>query len=233
MSQEVKIQFLYHSGFKLEIDKHIFIFDYWKGEVNLQAIPLDQNIFVFSSHNHPDHYNPAVLSWQKDQPDIKYILSSDITIEEKKGDVYFISPYEEIQVDDVRIKAFGSTDIGVSFLVQVNDMTLFHAGDLNWWDWIGEPEEENAKAGRDFKAEIAKIKAHPIDIAFFPVDQRLGDNYCLGPDYFIQEITPKYLVPMHFGDNFEISHHFAEKMKDYPTKIISFNHSVREISLGI
>ncbi|MEI3154718.1 MAG: hypothetical protein V8S95_06185 [Odoribacter sp.] len=43
----------------------------------------------------------------------------------------------------MRIKAFGSTDIGISFLIDIDNIRIFHAGDLNNWHWEEEstPEE--------------------------------------------------------------------------------------------
>lgn len=225
--QEIKIQYLYNSGFRVETKKHIFIFDYFKGNVRLG----DKDTYVFSSHGHPDHFNPQIFEWQDQKPDIKYILSDDICIEQKKENIFKMSPYDEIQVDDVRIKTFGSTDLGISFLIQCSGITLFHAGDLNWWYWWQDVPEEITKAEVLFKEEIAKIKGASIDIAFFPVDPRLEHNYCVGADYFIQEIAPKILIPMHFGDQAVTCKQYAEKMKDSPTKVIEIAEREQEIVL--
>jgi L-ascorbate metabolism protein UlaG (beta-lactamase superfamily) len=46
--QEIKVQYLYHSGFRIETEKHIFIFVYFSGLANLG----DKSTYVFSSHGH-------------------------------------------------------------------------------------------------------------------------------------------------------------------------------------
>ncbi|KUO61407.1 MAG: hydrolase [Gracilibacter sp. BRH_c7a] len=227
VNPEIKIKYLYHSGFRVETSKHIFIFDYYKGNVDMG----DKDTYVFSSHGHPDHFNKEIFQWQKQKPNIKYILSDDISIKQKKGNIFVMSPYDEIKVDDVIIKAFGSTDLGVSFLIQFLGTNLFHAGDLNWWYWSQDVPEEIKRAEILFKKEIAKIKGESIDIAFFPVDPRLEHNYCVGADYFIQEISPKVLIPMHFGDNGETAKQYAEKMKDSPTRIIDIAEKGQELVL--
>ncbi|MCL2126135.1 MAG: MBL fold metallo-hydrolase, partial [Oscillospiraceae bacterium] len=61
---EVKIRYLYHSGFAVQTPKHFLIFDYWKqrpkgkglesGVVDPSALS-GQDVIVFASHNHGDH----------------------------------------------------------------------------------------------------------------------------------------------------------------------------------
>lgn len=213
----VKVQYLYHSGFSVETANNLIIFDYYQGTIHLGNKP----VYVFSSHGHPDHYNPVILKWQKERPDIHYIFSNDIEIKPGNNRITFMSPAELCQINDLKIKAYGSTDLGVSYHVSCEGLHIFHAGDLNWWYWWGETAEEIARAEKDFKAEIAKIKGQKIDLAFFPVDPRLEHNYGLGAEYFIEELKPGVLIPMHFWDNQQAVQKFADKMQDSPTKIIT------------
>lgn len=228
-THQIKIQYLYQSGFCVEIKNRLFIFDYMEGQVDLG----EKSTMVFCSHGHFDHYNTAIFDWQEKKQNIQYILSDDIPIQHPKLNIYKISPYDEILVEDVKIKAYGSTDLGVSFLIQWAGVTLFHAGDLNWWHWWEDTPQETDRAEKEFKNEIAKMLGEAVDVAFFPVDPRLEDNYSLGADYFIHEINPKFLIPMHFGEDFETSGQFAEKMKDSPTRIIIFTEREQEIVLSI
>ena len=69
---------------------------------------------------------------------------------------------------------------------------------------------EKAKA---FKTEIHKIQGEEIDVAFFPVDSRLEEFYYLGGNYFIETLSPKLFIPMHFGDNVKVTQDFAEFKK--------------------
>lgn len=223
----VKIHYLYHSGFIVETENNLLVFDYYQGSVRLG----NKNIYVFSSHGHPDHFNSQIFAWQRERPDIKYILSSDIDIRHKNDRIMFISPYEETIVENIEIKAYNSTDLGVSFLVGCDGINVFHAGDLNWWYWWDDSPEEIAKAEKWFKEEIAKIKGERIDIAFFPVDPRLEHNYCIGAEYFISEINPKFLIPMHFAGNHEAAEKFADKMKGSPSKVIAITHRGQQIIL--
>ncbi|MDX9873174.1 MAG: MBL fold metallo-hydrolase [Clostridia bacterium] len=223
----VNVQYIYHSGFRVETDRRILIFDYFKGKVQLG----DKQTLVFASHAHPDHFRKKIFDWSNDQPDIAYILSSDIRHRPEGLNIKALSPYEETTLADVHIKTFGSTDAGVSFLVETDGLRIFHAGDLNWWYWWGESPEEIANAEKMFKEEMAKIKGEAIDLAFFPVDPRLEHNSDVGADYFIQEIAPKILIPMHFGDQADAALKYAEKMKGASTQVIAFTEPNQEISL--
>lgn len=209
---ETHIQYIDHSGFSVETPSHQLIFDYFRGKVSFG----EKTLLVFSSHSHPDHYNPDILSWQQKKPEIQYILSSDISVSDNQPDranIHFFAPYQETTVGDVRIKTYGSTDEGVSFLIEVDGLRIFHAGDLNWWHWWGESPEEIAKAEEWFKREIAQMAGEQIDLAFFPVDPRLEQFYTLGADYFIEKLKPGILIPMHFGENIEPIRLYQQKMK--------------------
>ena len=46
----IKITYLEHSGFAVECDEYVLIFDYYKG--NLPQFDKDKKICVFASHVH-------------------------------------------------------------------------------------------------------------------------------------------------------------------------------------
>lgn len=227
----IGIKYLYHSGFCVETANCLLVFDFYKGSLNLK----DKKTYVFCSHNHADHYNAEIFEWQKKQPDIQYVLGYDICGEKSipfaKDNITFMSPYEEKQIDNIKVKAYGSTDEGVSFLVQCDGKNIFHAGDLNWWYWSEDTAEEIKKAEIGFKEEIAKIKGERIDIAFFPVDPRLEHNYCLGAELFINEIKPRYFIPMHFWDDYVLIRQFSTTIKASSIQFVQFTQKGQEVIL--
>lgn len=237
MTQTVSVQYIYHSGFKVETGDHVLIFDYFRGTVELSA----KKTLVFSSHSHPDHFNPKILRWQQQKPDLIYVFSDDINPVSKTAaivnpqNLYRMPAGRELTVEDITVRTFGSTDLGVSFLVRLPQLTIFHAGDLNWWCWPDDTPAEAEAAETPFKAEIAAIKATgtAIDLAFFPVDPRLEHNYNAGADYFIREVAPRYLVPMHFGDDFSVPQLYAQKTAEAATEVITFAHKGHEIELQL
>ncbi|MFT8344484.1 MAG: MBL fold metallo-hydrolase [Clostridium beijerinckii] len=240
---KVKINYLYNSGFTVETENYLLIFDYYKdstdkgdkcisnGAVGEEDLKTQKKVIVFSSHSHFDHFNPIILKWKQIRPDIHYILSSDINIDKNDRNNYInmLSVYEALHIDNLYVKAFSSNDIGISFLVKVDNITIFHSGDLNWWHWWDENEEFNSKMEKSFKSEIEKIKSNSIDIAFFPVDSRLKEYYFIGGEYFIKKINPNLFIPMHFREDFNVTKKFKEKIKAANTKIVDISKRGEQI----
>ncbi len=236
---------LEHSSFLIETKNNILIFDYFNntpipskrsiesGVLSAEDLKTDKDIFVFVSHGHDDHFNPIIFQWEKINPSIKYILSSDIKeeIDDDKESYYYIDPYQTLQIKDVDVKTYGSTDLGVSFLINVDGFSIFHAGDLNWWHWKDRfTQEELKKEEDDFKKEVDNIIGENIDIAFVPVDPRLEEFYHLAGVYFAEKVKPKFLVPMHFRDNFYICKDLAKQLVNSPVKIIELTHVGQRIT---
>lgn len=212
---KVKVNYLAHSSFAVETENYLLIFDYFldevesgekciaNGAVGQSDLKTNKKIFVFSSHKHFDHFNPIILEWAKINSKIKYVLNKDIRKKYENENIYKIANYETIELDGLKIKAYGSTDRGGSFLVTADGVDIFHAGDLNWWLWWDDSDKNKEKATKKFRAEIKRIIGENIDIAFFPVDPRLEHKTYLGVDYFVSKVKPKYLIPMHFGEDYE------------------------------
>lgn len=214
---DVIVEYIYHSGFTVETKNHFLVFDYYKGHIKLK----DKKTYVFSTHGHHDHFNPEILNWDNNH-EITYIFSDDIDSLDGEN-IHYMGHYKNLSLDDIEIKTFSSTDLGVSFLVKVDGISIFFAGDLNWWYWENDTEDEKSSMEKAFKTKIERIIGENVDISFFPVDPRLEEYYYLGAEYFINKINPKYLFPMHFGDKSDTSQRFIHKMGDISTKIVDVN----------
>ena len=207
---QAKIQYLYHSGFAVQTGKHFLIFDYWQnqprgagltsGVINPAELK-DQDVLVFASHNHPDHFNPEIMSWPKQLPGIRLILSNDIPA---VPGAYMLSPSQTLNLEDCTVRTLPSNDEGVAFLVDIDDLRIFHAGDLNWWHWEGEPDAYNLDMAESYQAQINALGRIPIDIAFIPVDPRLGKQYAWAVDYLMRTAAVRHVVPMHFWEDVRV-----------------------------
>lgn len=195
----MKITYLYNSGFIVELEKHILLFDYFKGK--LPKLDSNKALYVFVSHLHYDHYNPVI--YDLDHPNITYII--DHEIDNKGIKVY---PHKTYKIDDLHLQTLLSTDEGVAFVVKVENKYLYHAGDLHWWHWLGEPETDNEYQAVTFKKEIAKLVNINFDLMMIPLDPRLEETTWWGMNHILKNIKTKYVLPMHFGDD-------INKMLDY------------------
>ena len=200
----MKVTFMGHSGFLLEMDRVYCLFDYYKGE--FPELDTRKKMAVFVSHAHYDHFGKEIFSLRRKFGEILFILSSDIqeTEYEDKGDVICAAPNESFDVFGIQVRTLRSNDQGVAYLVHSEEKTVYHAGDLNWWHWEGESEVFNKMIRRTYQSEINKLQNEKIVIAFVPVDPRLGEQYCWGIDCFMKRTDTKCVFPMHFWENYEV-----------------------------
>ena len=201
-----EITYLFHSSFAVKTAEHFLIFDYTLdtpsgGGLSQGVIrPADlrgENTAVFVSHRHPDHYSPRIFSWRAEIPKIRYLVSSDVHTREN---VLPVSPGEKYSLGDMEVRTLRSTDLGVAFLVTVDGLHVYHAGDLNWWKWKGDTAGESARMEHAYKEQIDTLRGERVDLAFLPFDPRQGADAMLGFDYFMRTVSPGFAVPMHsFG----------------------------------
>ena len=227
----IKLKHIYHSGFLLETEDLALVFDYYRGDLPLE----NKKTIVFVSHGHEDHYSEEIFQWNKSIEDIHYVVSSDIENLPDIDNMTIMDPYETVNIGELEINSFGSTDLGLSFVIDYGEKSIFFAGDLNWWHWENDSKETQKDEEVQFKEEIDKIKRiyDHIDLVFAPVDPRLGQGFSFGGEWLIKEFTPKVLVPMHFGDKFHASKDFINKTGDIRTKIVDIREEGQVFELEI
>lgn len=234
---QIKITYINHSGFSVETKSCVMVFDYWKGE--LPQWPKEKPLLVFSSHKHQDHFNPEIFTIFADYAHVLYILSPDIrkavkqmskfdealsamykddkepeniVYPEKNGECSYTIPGTD--GEQVWVKTLNSTDIGVAFLVKCDGKMIFHSGDLNNWCWEDDPLLQKKQMEQAYKREIYKLVGIPIDAAFVPLDPRLGDNYRLGMDLFLEMVDARRVFPMHFWQKCETVADYWESLPE-------------------
>lgn len=217
-----KLTYIFHSGFLLETDGCIMVFDYWMDPSGVMQHCLNRNaakpVYVFASHFHEDHFNREIFAWKSDKLAITYILSKDILkrrrAKKEDADVWMAkgSTWED---QNIKVTATGSNDSGVSWIVEVGGKRIFHAGDLcNWYARFLEGETPDkeiyseefgeyfnpVKEEKRYLGELKDIRkiTDSFDIVMFPVDGRIGNGYTRGARQFIERFRAGLFVPMHF-----------------------------------
>ena len=128
-------------------------------------------------------------------------------IKDNEGAVV-MKAHEKKEVAGIKIETLRSNDMGVAFLVKVEGKTIYHAGDLNWWHWNGESEEDNEYYKKTFQDEMKYLEGKKIDLAFMLLDPRQEDKYCWGMNYFLEHTDSKVVFPMHCFEHYNINHHY-------------------------
>lgn len=234
----MRVQYIKHSGFLIEFEKSIFIFDYYDGTFEL---PEQQKaIYFFVSHKHFDHFSFRIFDYAKKYSDITFILSGDmkmseaymnrheVPLEARDKIVYARKNTNFTIQSGVEVETLKSTDEGVAYLITYSDtegqrpVTLYHAGDLNWWTWIGESEEEYKDMTKRFKTEMKKLEHRHFDLAMVPLDPRQEERFWWGFDSFMRTTDTDLVIPMHCWEDYSV----IEKLKsrseseDYRTRIV-------------
>lgn len=229
MEKQLKVIYHYHSGFSVQVGGTLLVFDYWEGEgralsnvgrITPAFLEAFERIYVFVSHAHPDHLDPVVFLWESQGLPVTYIVSGDMPVGTRGKR---LSPGQEKVLDDqISVKAFQSTDLGVAFLVRAYGLGIFHAGDLNLWHWRQESSlREIEAAEKAFYDAIEPIKQEKIDVAMFPVDPRQGLMYDAGANHFILTLKPRVFIPMHWQDRPEVAIDFARRARNQNTEVLA------------
>lgn len=211
----MRIDYLGHSGFFVETDSVMLLFDYYYGDLSfLRQKPDEKSLFVFASHAHADHFNPEIFSLADIHRRTKYLLSFDIKgnpVVPEDRDVQYLDADRTYAIEGLgTVMTLLSTDEGVAFVVKTTHTALFHTGDLHWWDWPGEDSEWLQEQETVFKSEIGKLADTPIDIAFAVLDGRLEENYWKGIMLILSNLQPQYVLPMHFWEDRNVVDRFRE-----------------------
>ena len=158
--------------------------DWYRGEIVFLPI---------KPHHHYHGRNNYIRIFTHARRD-RFILSDDIQTNSPHTSV---GPDTSHAFDGYKITCFGSTDQGISLLLETHEGTFFFAGDLNAWIWPEDDEETQIKERDDFLRELDKIKVYPVDLACVPADPRLGENFAEGVRLFDKIVNPRAVI-IHF-----------------------------------
>lgn len=209
--KSVDLYFLHHSGFMLELETMILVFDYYLDplkRVEDRLEKTDKPVYFFVSHVHGDHFNRAIRKFGKRASG--YFLHRDCHLAlADESLLHEMDVGETVNEGPLSVHMYGSTDAGGSYMVEAEGLTIFHAGDLNWWHWAGEGDSENREARDWFFRELSCIKEKEVDIAMLPVDARQQAAREWGVKAYLSHFSAGLLIPMHaFGQRWAPSYEF-------------------------
>ena len=201
----MKVTFLAHSGFLLELKHLTLLFDCIGGTLP----PLGQKpLLVFASHRHADHFSPDIFSLADGTRDVHFILGSDIDDQHRPDCTYAGADEMFSPLPGVLVETLPSTDEGVAFVVTVGTETVFHAGDLNWWHWEGESDPWNPQMAEDFRRICEALSGRLLDVAMLPLDPRQGRDGFRGAKHYLETASIAHFLPMHQWDDFAFTDAF-------------------------
>ena len=240
----MELVYVFHSGFAVLSDKASLLFDYYEdtdkdhGFVHEELLKRPEPLYVFSSHFHQDHFNPEIFKFKEKKDNIVYILSADIARKRSKyvkdQDYIKLRKGGSFEDDLIKVKAFGSTDIGVSFAVNLEGKEIFHSGDLNNWHWMDESTQEEWQGyEKSYLDELSYIKKdkRSFDLVMFPVDPRLHEEKSRGARQFLDAFNVKVLAPMHFFFFSEDDEKLLQSAKEHDVLLLNIKKRGQKFSL--
>jgi L-ascorbate metabolism protein UlaG (beta-lactamase superfamily) len=180
------VWYLGHCGFAVKTRSRLLIFDYYSqgprtenpslanGFVNPEEIK-DLDVFVFVSHNHPDHFKPEILSWRSTVKNITYVFGWRTGFGGRAVDLPAPRSSKAFKGLEVYTVNCEHDDVPeVAYLVKVDGLSLYHSG-----DYVGPIDA--------FRADMDYLlgKAGAVDIAF------------IGRFQQAQSLRPKVVFPIH------------------------------------
>lgn len=222
----MNITYLLNSGFLIQDEKIFLVFDDYEDPAGIIDAAYDkgefERLYIFATHAHFDHFSTHIRAYA---PKVtQYIFSNDIKRTKRvkifpSSKITYMKRYSEWEDDAIKVCTYDSTDVGVSFLVQLpSGKKIFHAGDFNWWHWDDDTPENIELADKAFKRQMKRLNGLDADIAFFPVDGRLGSSQEMGAIEFVSRTVVKSFVAMHRVDFplWQPSEKFLAAARDIP-----------------
>jgi len=224
---EAALWYLGHCGWGIRTSNHLLVFDYWSsggtptepclanGHISPDELG-SQNVAAFVSHEHADHYDSSIFTWAEKVPNLTYIFGfkpeefPEGTRGGWTGQPYeYFAPREARTVDGMQIRTIESNDGGVGFLVEVDGVTIYHAGDHAGWR---ENERDQFIGEIDYLAEHVDL----VDFAFVNVTGcHHHDTVALLTSnmYVAEKLHPKFVIPTHSLNNEQVYAEHADKMR--------------------
>lgn len=197
-----------HSGFAVETGGATLVFDYYTDDHDVLPAILERasRLYVFVSHSHRDHLNYDIFQWISHYRVERYVIANECRRKLGRSLDLTAFPFTFLHHDEdwddgtVHVHAFNSTDVGVCYMVDIDGLRIFHAGDYNCWHFEQERSEQDVKkAIGDFNVILRAIESYTdhVDLAMFPVIPNIGGDFALGARLYLKAIPTAHFIPMH------------------------------------
>ncbi len=200
-----------HCGWAVRTQNNILIFDYkpvgnkpeQPGLANgfLSARELaGKTVTVFVTHGHGDHFSPSIYALKDIGATFVYGFKPGTAGCGSEGNYtgpqyIHTPPRTRQQVNGMMVETIASNDLGVGFVVTVDGVTLYHAGDHAGW-------RDGAKAGYTQEIDYIATLGHQVDVAFLNVTGCHTHGQCPledGTSYTLNKLKPRAWFPTHAG----------------------------------
>ncbi|HHX37921.1 MAG TPA: MBL fold metallo-hydrolase [Clostridiaceae bacterium] len=228
----MKLTYMLHSGFAVELAESILVFDCYSDPARIlrDISQTTKPVIFFVTHEHGDHFSAMILQCanRSDRP-VTYIVDRETVahfhLHEHEGlkSAHLIVTEEGMIIDAKKLAVpglnklfvYASNDAGVAYIVFTSEGVIYHAGDLNFWDWL---DEEAEWMERFYRMQLKKMAidlernhCDVIDVAMIPVDKRLQNRAFLGADVFCRYLQSTLIVPMHLNGGTNLPSRLAER----------------------
>jgi L-ascorbate metabolism protein UlaG (beta-lactamase superfamily) len=196
---EAVVWYLFHCGWAVKTSSALMIFDHLietrkpenpslsNGFVDPTKIK-DQNVYVFISHGHGDHFDKNILEWKKVIPNITYIFGWQA--QEAQSHHAFGEDRISQSIGPLKVKNIFHNFDNIpesAFLIEVDGVTIYFSGDHG-----NAPGALNPvyKDNIDYMSQ----QSDAFDLVFLSI---FGGPTYEGELYAIDKFKPRLMLPMH------------------------------------
>ena len=228
----VKIVYVFHSCFALMFNSKVLVFDYSelldeKARNFIRNIVRNKELLVMISHSHMDHFSKEFLKLRNYAKKFTCIVSRDVS--DACSDVgkqcEIVSEGDELSLDGILIKVLGSSDLGVSYFLKIDNLKVYFAGDNSDWRRPSLPKEFNEIIWQIFSKVVEELRRNVsnLDVLFANLCVECNDYGGLGK--LCKTFNPKLLVPMHLRGNIEILKQLRSFLKQLAPNVFLYERT--------
>jgi len=186
---EAGIWYLFHCGWAVKTSSTLMIFDHLlDGFIDPYEIK-DQDVFVFISHGHGDHFDKNILEWKKVVPNITYIFGWQT--QEAKDHHAFGKDRTSMSIGPLKVKNIFHDFDNIpesAFLIEVDGLTIYFSGDHGNFSGALNPVYKN-------NIDYISQESDEFDLIFLSI---FGSPTYDGELYAVEKFKPRVMLPMHY-----------------------------------